>query len=598
MSKAVIQPFEEYQKCRIMFVQTVAELANRPKHIESLRNVNVMELLAPLLSDPVTSIKQSAALAIGRLAKHSRELAKKIVENEGKIISQLLEPYDIQNTFYKKAICFVISSVARHSTELARKVAEPKFGSIKFLVGCLYEYDPTVKEAAVWALGYIAQHSDDLAKQVIFENKAIEYLICCLQEPETNIKRITIQTISHIVKHTTELTEIMVSKSCLDFILFYLKDNDIILKHKICMCLANMTKNSVTVAKTIKDKLEDIYHCVTSSDLQIKKSAITLLNEAAMKDAEYAKAINDKVRSEIICNFMKENPGHVRLFALPLVATLVGVHIDIARSYIKQESDLLAIIHECLSEEAFKVNRHKTEKEKEIEAEIKSLACRVIENLTKHDKDLNMIPDKIDSISDQLAEINIHIILLDIYSHPSLYNPAQPNCNSFIDEYLRKSTKSALESIIMNIRQLDHLIALVQRFPNFLLDFKEIFIKNEKEKSKLNKQTGKSKKPDDSTIITQDTFKGFEEILSKILKKQQDLLSMDTSDKNSSIKKKFLKSGNLSVYFKIKRDFIPNFGDAIKEFDEAKILDKKFLDYYDDEYTAKVIDEFKTGMLK
>jgi len=33
MSKAVLQPFEQYQKARVTFVQTVAELATRPQNI-------------------------------------------------------------------------------------------------------------------------------------------------------------------------------------------------------------------------------------------------------------------------------------------------------------------------------------------------------------------------------------------------------------------------------------------------------------------------------------------------------------------------------------------------------------------------------------
>ena len=33
MSKAVLQPFEQYQKARVTFVQTVAELAIRPQNI-------------------------------------------------------------------------------------------------------------------------------------------------------------------------------------------------------------------------------------------------------------------------------------------------------------------------------------------------------------------------------------------------------------------------------------------------------------------------------------------------------------------------------------------------------------------------------------
>jgi len=68
MSRAVLQPFEQYQKARVTFVQTVAELATRPQNIEALQSAGVMSLLRPLLLDNVPSISQSAALALGRLA--------------------------------------------------------------------------------------------------------------------------------------------------------------------------------------------------------------------------------------------------------------------------------------------------------------------------------------------------------------------------------------------------------------------------------------------------------------------------------------------------------------------------------------------------
>lgn len=37
MSKSVLQPFDQYQKARVQFVQTVAELATRPQNIEALQ---------------------------------------------------------------------------------------------------------------------------------------------------------------------------------------------------------------------------------------------------------------------------------------------------------------------------------------------------------------------------------------------------------------------------------------------------------------------------------------------------------------------------------------------------------------------------------
>ena len=38
MSRAVLAPFESYQKARVTFVQTVAELATRPQNIEALQS--------------------------------------------------------------------------------------------------------------------------------------------------------------------------------------------------------------------------------------------------------------------------------------------------------------------------------------------------------------------------------------------------------------------------------------------------------------------------------------------------------------------------------------------------------------------------------
>ena len=95
MSKAVLQPFEQYQKSRVTFVQTVAELATRPQNIEALQSAGVMSLLRPLLLDNVPSISQSAALALGRLANMNEELAESVVNNE--ILPQLVMSLNEQN---------------------------------------------------------------------------------------------------------------------------------------------------------------------------------------------------------------------------------------------------------------------------------------------------------------------------------------------------------------------------------------------------------------------------------------------------------------------------------------------------------------------
>ncbi len=87
--------FEQYQKSRTAFVQTVAELATRPQNIETLQNAGVMALLRPLLLDVVPTIQQTAALALGRLANYNDSLAEAIVK--GDILPQLVYSLSEQN---------------------------------------------------------------------------------------------------------------------------------------------------------------------------------------------------------------------------------------------------------------------------------------------------------------------------------------------------------------------------------------------------------------------------------------------------------------------------------------------------------------------
>ena len=129
---SVLLHFEEYQKARVKFVQAIAEAATRPQNIEVMNNAGVMQLLRPLLLDNVSSpqqitqlknyievilvhceislfsdiilnlrnikvpsIQQTAALALGRLANYSEDLAEAVVGNE--ILPQLVYSLSDQN---------------------------------------------------------------------------------------------------------------------------------------------------------------------------------------------------------------------------------------------------------------------------------------------------------------------------------------------------------------------------------------------------------------------------------------------------------------------------------------------------------------------
>ena len=80
--------FEQYQKSRTQFVQTIAELSTRAVNIETLQAAGVMQLLRPLLLDIVPTVQQTAALALGRLANYSDDLAEAVVRSD--ILPQLV----------------------------------------------------------------------------------------------------------------------------------------------------------------------------------------------------------------------------------------------------------------------------------------------------------------------------------------------------------------------------------------------------------------------------------------------------------------------------------------------------------------------------
>jgi vesicle coat complex subunit len=59
------------------------------------QETGVMELLRPLLLDPETTVQQTAAMALGRLANYSEELAERVVTSE--ILPQLVQSLSNDN---------------------------------------------------------------------------------------------------------------------------------------------------------------------------------------------------------------------------------------------------------------------------------------------------------------------------------------------------------------------------------------------------------------------------------------------------------------------------------------------------------------------
>jgi len=303
MSTSILSHFEIYQKARVSFVQAVAEGATRPQNIEIMQNAGVLQLLRPLLLDNVPSIQQSAALALGRLANYSDDLAEAVVGNE--ILPQLVYSLSEQNRFYQKAAAFVLRAVAKHSPELAQAVVDS--GSLNALVVCLDEFDPTVKEAAAWAIGYIAQHTPELAQAVV-DAGTVQLLVLCIQEPEITLKRISASALSDIAKHSPELAQVVVDAGAVSYLAPLILHADAKLKRQVGSCLAQIAKHSVDLAEVVVEAeiFPSILTCLKDSDSFVRKNVATCIREVAKHTPELAKLIVNAGGAAALVDYVSE----------------------------------------------------------------------------------------------------------------------------------------------------------------------------------------------------------------------------------------------------------------------------------------------------
>ncbi|KAK2859371.1 hypothetical protein Q5P01_003991 [Channa striata] len=308
--RQIIQVFEQYQKSRIQFVQSVADLAARPQNIEILREAGVISMLRLLLLDAVPGIQHTAALALGRLVDYSDDLAEAVVKED--ILPQLVHSLASQNRFYKKAAAFVLRAVAKHSPELSQAVVA--CGGVNALVLCLEEFDPGVKEAAAWALGYVARHNASLSQSVV-EAGAVPLLVLCLLEPEIALKRIAASTLSDIAKHTPELAQTVVDTGAIAHLAQMILNPDAKLKRQVFSALSQISKHSVSLAEMVieAEVFPAALACLRDPDEYVRKNVTTLMREVVKHTPELSHVIVNCGGLAAVVDYLDNSHGNLRL---------------------------------------------------------------------------------------------------------------------------------------------------------------------------------------------------------------------------------------------------------------------------------------------
>lgn len=429
MTRQLLQPFEEYQKARITFVQSIAELAKKSCNVEALNSAGVMFLLRPLLCDTVSSIQQTAALAVGRLANHSVVLAESCIKNN--ILPQLLDHLSVQNRLYKKAACYVLRAVAKHNTSLAYSVI--KTNALLELVSCLEEFDSGVKESAAWALGYIAKHNNDLANEVV-KADAINSLILCLQEPSIELKRAAAMTLCYICNHSEQLAQEVLYKG-LDQIVFFLPYNDIILKRNICLLLGNIAKHSKDLAVNIMNNLnpQKLLSCLNEEDSIVAKNAAFCICEISKKSIDNATKIIDAGGAAIIVEFITNSSGDTRLNGILTLGYIASFNENLASEIIKAKA--IYQLNEALQLEA--------------KQSIKAAACYALGKIGMHSNEH----------AREVSDANVLHLMVSYYK------------TSDSNEQLKEQAKNALRIIIEQCSNLTALEPLINKAPFDILEF-------------------------------------------------------------------------------------------------------------------------------
>ncbi|KAL0270247.1 UNVERIFIED_CONTAM: hypothetical protein PYX00_007720 [Menopon gallinae] len=287
-ARLTLQVLDQYQKARCKFAQDVSELASRSSNVECLVTAGVLDLLRPLLCDPVVSVQQAAAVALGKMANQDEKIAEAIVRKD--MLSTLLVGLEKQNKYCKKARLYVLRSIARQSPELADVVIHS--GALDAIILCLEDFDQGVKESAVWAVGYVARHSTTQAQAVV-DAGAVPLLVLCLQEPELTLRQIAASTFSDIAKHSLRLATTVVDAGAIPCLAKSIANTDIRLKRQSLNALANISKHSVDLAELVVESeiFPEVLMFLSHPDDEVKKSAATLVKEVIKHSLELAQLV-------------------------------------------------------------------------------------------------------------------------------------------------------------------------------------------------------------------------------------------------------------------------------------------------------------------
>eukprot|EP00366_Plasmodium_knowlesi_P001815 XP_002259312.1 pf16 protein, putative [Plasmodium knowlesi strain H] len=418
MNKNIQQIFEDYNRSRTQFTQSIYDMCLKAHNMEIIINTDIIILIRPLILDKVPMVQQNATQILAKMASHSEEVALTILEND--VLPHLVYCLKHENKNYRKNCANTLKCLASHNAKLANLVAEEE-SCIDNLIDCLDEYDVRLKEGCINALCSIVKNDVDLSNKLMAKG-IIPLVILSVQEKDINLIRSSLNILTEMSKHTNEIAKEVVDNNALPHLIKFLDHTDVQIKRYACNCLAQIAKHKEDLTELIieNDIFPKIIYLLNDNDDVVKKNCANCLKEMSKHNEDICKIISRAGSLPFLCECIEESSrGSVRLPAILCIGFIASFSESLSLNIIL--SNAIPILKKCLIEET--------------EDYIKAACVWTLGNIGKHSS----------SHAKKLSDENLLIIFVNLY-----------NANDSSDD-LKKKVKLSFKSVIQKVIDLESL---------------------------------------------------------------------------------------------------------------------------------------------
>lgn len=310
---------------------------------------------------------------------------------------------------------------------------------------------------------------------------------------------------------------------------------DTALRRQILLCLASIAKN-IEDRKRILDSLDNniLIECIQSKDVCCQKNALCLINEIVKNSSNLASTIMSKIKPSIFVNYIKENTGEQRLFAIQVISNLSSSYEDNAQNIINSEGHI-ALAETLIFEKDLKVLSAAAEAFYQICKYKPDITNKIFKSEDMHHTDKNF------NIAYKLLELAVSRI------EKSEISGREEDRKRVLQAYseLNEKSKEALEKLIETCSEMNILIPLLEQ-PDHL-NF-------------------------DTTV--------FGEILRKVVDKMRNLLV-----NNKPLQTEFFRNKSLKKILDLQKAY-PKLKEEVLAFD---FYDQNVLNYFSDTYEKDLL---------